>query len=352
MEAVVSRDELARAVAAAGAYATRAETRELACLMLEAGDGLAVSATDLNGYATLRSEALVVEGGRALVPGKMAQAVVKGLPDGAVTVAASGGRCAVRCEGVEYELPSPDPIDFPPEPELGDGSAAEMPAEALADMAARAARAAAKPGSDKPVLEGVRVELSAGALAVAATDGYKMFAVESACDGPDMQATAQAGMLERAKGEAGAASLSTDGRRARLSFGDASFTHPLVEGGYPDWRRLLPCEPAAACELEAAGLRAAARRAESVAAGAPVLLACDGSEVAVSVEPRGGDGARFREAVRCSGEPFSIACDPTHLAPMLASLGDGTARLLFSGELKPLVMRLGQASALVMPVRM
>lgn len=351
MKVTVSDSELSAAVSAVGGYCRTAGTRELSCLLLDAGEALSVSATDLNGHATFAAAAMVDEPGRALVPCKAISAIAKGLPAGPVAIEAEGGRCLVSGGRSEFEVPALDPGGFPEPPELGPGGAAVLPAAIVEDMAARVGKAAARPNSGRPAIEGVRVEHDGGRLVMVATDSYKMCFIEAECDGPAFEATVQPGFLDHARSMSGDVELAADGRRAELRCGGSSFSQPQVEGAYPNWRMLAPKDPEAVCEASRDALLAAVRRAASVSGDLPLLLSCSGGALALSLSPRDGDGVAFREEVPCEGDAFEIKLDPGHLLPMVQALGADTARLGFSGPLKPLALEGGAATAVVMPVR-
>lgn len=351
MRVTINDSELSAALSAVGGYCKTAETRELSCVLLDAGEGLSASATDLNGYATFEAAALVEEPGRALVPCKVLSAVAKGLPSGPVTIEADGGRCKVSGGKSEFELPALDARNFPEPPEAGRGSSIALPAATVEDMAIRVGRAAERRDDGRQSLKGVHLEHDGKVLTAVATDSYKMCFMELECAGEPFEATAQAGFLEHAKSMDGEVEVSADGRRVSLACGGSAFSQPQVEGGYPKWRMLVPKEPTAECEVSRDSLLAAVKRAASVNGGLPLRLSCSGESLLLEVVPRDGDGASYREEVPCDGGEFEIKLDPAQLLPMVQSLGADTARLVFSGAVKPFSLNGGAVTAVVMPVR-
>ena len=110
----MAKDEFAHAVATASKVAARGDTRELASLLFECdGDGVTVSATDMDMSVKVRCTGMVEEPGCALLPAAKLSKMAHMLPDKPVTVTADGGAATVKCGRVKFALVSLDADDYP-----------------------------------------------------------------------------------------------------------------------------------------------------------------------------------------------------------------------------------------------
>lgn len=187
-------------------------------------------------------------------------------------------------------------------------------------------------GSDPefPVLHGVLLDVGPDVLTVVATDRYRL-AVASvpvlALDGPARSVVAPPDL------PAGDGVLRVDD--AAVTVGRTA--HPLVEGAFPDHRRLLPAPSDRGVAVEAAELRAA------VAAGGTRRVA--GAEVTVLAVDDAG-----RLVVGAGHEGVGVNAE--FLLEAVDAGGAGPLRLELDGPLAPVALRSAEAFSLLMPVRL
>lgn len=250
MKLTVSPSTLQAALSVAQTAIKRSPTWLIAeHVLLEASeDRLTVSGTDLESRAWHTIAAEIEEPGRVTLPPKaitdFLDAVIPSEPV-TLTVAANhkaeltSGRTRIRAAGL-------DPEQFPVCPSFDDPAFDHtMPAETLATLIRSTAFAAAKNDS-RPVLAGVLFKVQDGALTMAAADGFRLAIREAHVeDAPDLDVVVHArllGRLANALDKATSARLRVDATRSSLLIGTEAgcWTARLIDGQFPDFRRIIP----------------------------------------------------------------------------------------------------------------
>jgi len=152
---------------------------------MQAASGILISATDAEGPVQLAStdmelslrvplHAEVEETGRAVLPARLAQEIVRVLPGNDVTLEAAGdaGRLQIRAGGGEYALHTYPADDFPRLPEIDLERVFEIDRTMFAQTLERVVRAASKDES-RPVLTGVLVQFEPGRVTDEACTGRR-----------------------------------------------------------------------------------------------------------------------------------------------------------------------------------
>lgn len=374
----VERDVLAEAVTwAARTLPSRPPMPVLAGLLVTADEsGLTLSSFDYEVSARVEAAADVSEPGTALVSGRLLADITRSLPARPVDVVTEDSKVVVTCGSSKFTLLTLPVEDYPTLP--------EMPSTAGrvhgGDFAAAVAQVAVAAGRDDtlPVLTGIRMEIEGDRLVLAATDRYRLAVRELTWqpDRPDVSAVAliQArSMADTARALADAdhidLALATGGTgegiigfEGSVDGGRRRSTTRLLDGEFPKYRALLPAESLATASVEAATLAEAVKRMSLVAErNTPVRLTFADGEVLL--EAGTGDEAQASEVVGCAftGEPLTIAFNPTFLLDGLSALGAPVGEFAFTAATKPAVLS-GKAEVeaeadtsyryLLMPVRL
>jgi DNA polymerase-3 subunit beta len=376
----VERDPLADAVAwAARSVSARPTIPVLAGLLLSiTDDQLSISGFDLEASTEVELEVAAAAPGQALVSGRLLADITRALPPHPVDVTVEGSRLTISCGSARFTLPSMPVEDYPRLPTMpttaGTVASAEF-ATAVAQVAIAAGR-----DDTLPMLTGVRLEIEADRLTLAATDRYRLAVRELAWHPGDPSAepvqvlvparTLADAAKSLATSESMTIALSSTGGTAEGIIGFAGATNGrasrattrLLDAAFPAYRSLLPTEWASTAEVQVAPLVEAIKRVALVAErNAPVRLEfADGS---VALTAGGDDEGRAEEQLEVGyeGEPITTAFNPQFLLDGLGALSSGSARLLFTSSNKPVVLRPDAAGAsagagdytyLIMPVRL
>lgn len=373
MKIRVERDVLAEAVAwAARSLPARPPVPVLAGLLLEAeGSSLRMSGFDYEVSARVEIEAEVLEGGRALVSGRLLADIAKALPSRPVELATdgpAGQRVAVTCGSSRFQLLTLPDEDYPTLPDMP-GVAGTVRGDAFATAVAQVAVAAGRDDT-LPVLTGVRVEIESDVITLAATDRYRL-AVRELTWSPEQSGLSAVALIpartlsETARalsgGERVVVALATGGTGEGLigfDGGGRRTTTRLLDGEFPKYRSLLPSESAAVASVDTAPFVDAVKRVALVAErNTPVRLSFSSGQV--TLEAGSGDDASASETLDATleGDDVAVAFNPGYLLDGLGAIGAPVAQLSFTAPQRP-AMLTGVADSgsdfryMLMPVRL
>lgn len=315
-------------------------------------DGLTISGFDYEVSAEVRVAAEIASPGSILVSGRLLSDITKALPAKPVDVSVEGTRVSLTCGSARFSLPTMPVEDYPALPTLPDETgviSADLFAEAIGQVAVAAGR-----DDTLPMLTGIRVEITGERVVLAATDRFRLAVRELtwSTSSPDVEAA----VLVPAKTLAEAAKAGTAGTDVHLALGAGSAvgkegllgirsegkrsTTRLLDAEFPKFRQLLPSEHTAVATISVAELTEAIKRVALVAdRGAQVRMefADDGLRLSAGAD----DVGRAEEdlAVAFSGEPLTIAFNPTYLTDGLGSLHSERVTFGFTTPSRPAVLR-------------
>ena len=383
----MERDVLADAVAwAARSLPARPPVPVLAGLMIDAsgqsGGSLVLSSFDYEVSARVETPADISEPGVALVSGRLLADIARSLPARPVEIATDGAKVVVTCGSSRFTLLTLPVEDYPTLPEMP-GASGSLRGDAFAAAVAQVSVAAGRDDT-LPVLTGVRLEIEAEKITMAATDRYRLAVRDLAwtpeqaglsaialvpartlSDTAKALASADKVTVALASGMTGSGTSGTAGSGEGLvGFEGAGrrTTSRLLDGEFPKYRSLLPAESASVATVETAGLVESVRRVALVAErNTPIRLSFSGGEV--TLEAGTGDEAQASESLdsTLTGDDISIAFNPTYLLDGLGALDTAYAELRFTASTRPAVLAgkdAGDAKAgdayryLLMPVRL
>jgi DNA polymerase-3 subunit beta len=370
----VERDVLADAVAwAARSLPARPPVPVLAGLMLDASDGrLVLSSFDYEVSARVEVAADISEPGVALVSGRLLADISRSLPARPVEVTTDAAKVVVTCGSSRFTLLTLPVEDYPALPEMP-GASGSLRGDTFAAAVAQVSVAAGRDDT-LPVLTGVRLEIEAEKITMAATDRYRL-AVRDLAWTPEQAGLSAIALVpartlsETAKALATADKVTVALAAAGSSDGLVGFegggrrtTTRLLDGEFPKYKSLLPSESASVATVETASLVESVRRVALVAErNTPIRLSFAGGEV--TLEAGTGDEAQASESLdaQLTGDDISIAFNPSYLLDGLNALDAAFAELRFTASTRPAVIA-GKAAAdatagddyryLLMPVRL
>lgn len=357
MIVTISRDELAAAISKPCKIAKGQRDTHLACILVTArGDSVSVEANDLYESCAVTAPALVEEPGSALIGGKALEDIVRAMPDGAVTISGDASGVAVSGGRAEFSVPSLDPADFPSFPEPGAGDAVTVPADALAALVRATSYACAREGmggAGGRAVEGVLVEVGEGRLRLTGTDGLCLARAWCAVEGAgSMREAFPAAVLADAAAacKGGDIELSASGAQLRMAGTSTVMTARSYSADYPNVDAFFAGEPTCTVRVGRASALDAARRAAVIGGTGAVGVGFDDGGMTLT---RSSDRESMRETVDAEvSAPMEIGLNAKMLVNALANLPAGSVEMGIENPIKPLVMRAGDAEAIVMPVRL
>jgi DNA polymerase III subunit beta len=350
----VERDVLAEAVAwAARSLPARPPVPVLAGLMLsadtDAAGRLVLSSFDYEVSARVEITADVTEPGVVLVSGRLLADITRSLPARPVEMATDGAKVVVTCGSSRFTLLTLPVEDYPTLPEMP-GASGSLRGDLFATAVGQVSIAAGRDDT-LPVLTGVRLEIEAEKITMAATDRYRL-AVRDLAWTPE-QAGLSAIALVPARTLADTAKSLTSADKVTLALASGGTgeglvgfegsgrrtTSRLLDGEFPKYKSLLPAESASVATVETAGLVESVRRVALVAErNTPIRLSFSGGEV--TLEAGSGDEAQASESLDAglTGDDISIAFNPAYLLDGLGVLDAAYAELRFTASTRPAVI--------------
>jgi DNA polymerase III subunit beta len=350
VEFELERDAFAEAIAwTAKGLPARPVVPVTAGVVLEVTDGaMIVSGFDFEVLNRIEVPVTDKAAGRVLVSGRLLAEIARALPPKDVRVVVEGNRLSVRCGSARFNLPLLHIEDYPAVPELP-ATSGKVRGDVFATAVAQVTAAASR-DETLPMLTGVRLEIGADHLSLAATDRYRLaeryLPWTATGSVPSTSLIVPAKTLADVAKSLGSASevmlsMGTADNEGFLGFsaGGRQTLTRLLDGEFVKFASLWPAEATTTVEVEVAELVAALKRVSLVAQRfAPVRLAFSDGLAALSAEAEDESSAEEELEVGITGEALTIGFNAGYLLDGLSAVTTPRARLSFTEPSKPTVI--------------
>jgi DNA polymerase-3 subunit beta len=361
MKFVVERDSLVDAVNwVSKSISNKPITTALLGIVIDAGEEITLSGSDLETSAKAKFKAEVSQKGKVLVPGRLLAEISRSLPAKPISFILEGTRVLVSAGSAKFTLPTLPLSEYPTLPELPVASGS-LNSDLFATAVNQVAIAAGKDDS-LPTLTGVFVEINKNQITLAATDRYRLAVRELTWSAQD--ANIETTSLLRARTLADAAKSLIGSSQVTIALAPATTNEKLVgfisegktmtsrvlDGSFPPFRHLLPSESTADAIIEVAPFLDSVRRVALVT-DKTVPLRLNFSNNTLQLEAGTGDEAQASEKldINYKGEDINIAFNPTYLTDGLTAINTAFVHISFTGANKPAVLT-GQTEAGSAPI--
>lgn len=366
MQFTCTRDEFSKGIhAVQRAVASRGPLPILSNIMLVTdGDGLKITATDLEVGIEARVQATIQTAGSITLAARQIAEIISKLPESDVVLAVGEDRASttVKCARSKFVLRSMPADEFPKLPTLGSGATmVTLAGDELARGIRQTQFAAAK--DDKSVISGILLFLEDGQLEVVATDGYRLamrrWTVDSTASLKVIVPARAMNEVARllASGGSDVITLATADNQALFTVGDRYLTSRMIDGQYPPYRQILPSTFTYVFTLDRGALQAAVERVS--------IMASEREAKVVSLVFKAGDLHLLANAadlgegdehlpIEYDGEEVKIAFNANYLLDALKAAEGETIQLHMNGPLQPAVLKSEEDatySCMVMPIR-
>ena len=363
MKFLIKKEDLARAVQRVQSTAGKKDsTPLLSGILLEAfTGGLRASATDLEVYTQSVCAAEVEKKGAVAVNAKKLLEIAKDLPAEEVSVESDkDNRVTIAAARARFKLPGLAAEDFPPAPEIKDSAMERMDGEFLRGLIDKTYFAVST-DEHKYNINGFYLERGEGFTRMAATDGHRLAFVERPGRAGDTQAAIlpRKGVLEmrRLLGEVeGEVLFGLDKKRAALMAGGAVISIRLIEGEFPDYRKVVPKDNDRVLLASKADILSALRRGAILTdKGHSVKLGINGNTLTVSSScPEYGEASEEMD-IEYSGPEMEAAYNSAYLIDAIEAVDSARVRLFFKDALDPVIIRPNGSddyTGVIMPMRL
>jgi DNA polymerase-3 subunit beta len=363
MDATCERESLLRHLQVAGrGVSTRSSIQVLAGIQIAAHGGeLHLAATDMELSVRTRLVAQVDTDGVVVAPGKKLLEIMRSLSGEQVHLRLADGMLVIESDGARYELNTFDADDFPQLPPTA-GQLFSLDRDALLETVQAVSRAASSDES-RPVLTGVKVQVSSERLTMVATDSYRL-SVRDIAISTDLAEAVEAIVPARALDELAriadaspAASIAVGVEAGQVLFGvdETWVTARRIEGQFPNHQQLIPQSFEHEAVIDRAELFEVVNRARVMAErNTPLRLAFNDGMLTVSASTQDIGAAEESLPIRYEGEELTIGFNADYLRDGIQSLGDDTVTLKLISPLRPGLLsgEDGSLLYLIMPVRL
>ena len=350
----------------------RSTIQLLGGILLEADEGLVrLSATDMEISVQTSSPAEVEEEGRVVIPARIFNDIVRSLPGGSFSLEHddSGGTVRLSAGENEYRIRAYAADDFPQLPGFDAEAAFRMSGEVLVETVEKVSRSYSR-DETRPVLTGILISFEENRVRMVTTDSYRLSIKETELATTAFEGSRESIIPARAMQEVSRifsgsdedeVEVSLSENQALFRIGDVLFGTRLIDGNFPEYRRLLPTTFEREISVGREELMGTLRRVNLFAQRQtpPVPVSLSFSEGAVEVIVRNGEVGEAHERLPATSEDdFLISFNPGYLLDGVSAIDTEKVVFKLNEALKPGLIVPGQNGEeepdfvyLIMPMR-
>ena len=329
----------------------RSTIQLLGGILVEAGgEALRLSATDMEISIQTSSPAEVEGEGRVVIPARIFNDIVRSLPGGSFSLEhdVSEGTVRLVAGENEYRIRAYAADDYPQLPVFP--SEAEgtfrMSGESLVETVEKVSRSYSR-DETRPVLTGILISFEDSRVKMVTTDSYRLSIKETELATTAFEGSREAIIPARSMQEVSRIfgsegeediEVSLSENQALFRIGDVVFGTRLIDGNFPEYRRLLPSDFEREIAIPREELIGTLRRVNLFAARQtpPVPVSLSFSEGAVEVIVRNGEVGDAHERLSASSEDeFLISFNPSYLLDGVSAIDSEKVVFKLNEPLKP-----------------
>lgn len=346
MKLSVTQENLSRALATVSRIAsTRGSLPILSNVLLKTVDNqLLVAATNLDVAISEVIGAKIKIEGSITVPARLMQDYVSSLPNGTLTLEVADNKMQLTTEHHKSTINGTPADDFPEMPVIDTPRELKL-AEGELKSALQQVLFAASSDEARPVLTGLFLHTINGELVAAATDSYRLAEKKVGKHTEDfsliLPAQSLQDVLRVMKDDSSDALLHFDEQQARFRIGSVELVTRLIEGNYPDYRKLLPSKYETTAIVKKADLqeitKVSSLFAREAAGGVTVTIDGENNQISIrSIASQVGENTAVADA-KVTGEA-TITMNSRYILDALGAFEGETIQLNVNGKLDPCVL--------------
>jgi DNA polymerase-3 subunit beta len=362
MNLQVTQENLDRALGSVARVANTRNTLPILSnvLIKTSNNRLSLSATNLDIAITHYIGAKVSEEGSITVPARLMQDFVGSLPEGVINLNLEETKLHVTTNQYNSVVNGMVADDFPVMPAISEGKTWSIGGLVLKKGLQQVVFAASN-DETRPVLTGVLLQTSAGKLYMAATDSYRLAEKQLGANKETIQLLIPASAMQdllRVIGDSDATvKVTHDDLQVLFQIGDVELVTRLVEGKYPDYKKLIPETFTTSATLKRADFMNITKVSSLFARESAGSVTIEVDEKAKQISIRsvasqlGENTATASADVKGSG---SITLNSRYLLDGLNAIGSDTVTFGFNGKLEPTLIsdpNSGDYQHVIMPLK-
>ncbi|MCP4550092.1 MAG: DNA polymerase III subunit beta [bacterium] len=247
MKITISQPELSRLASMAGNVVPNKSTLPiLSTILLNAsGEGLSLSATDLDLSIVIKADAEIESHGTVAIPAKRFSDIVRKLDSVDVVLEQKEGSLSISCGRAHFQISTMDAEDFPKLPGTQGVETFVAPSGTFKNMIRRT-RFAVSQDLARPSMNGIFMELNSGNITMVATDGHRLSFYKKP---EDLQLDNDYGVIIPSKAldqlmrllpDDGDLEIGIGDNQSFFKTGDIHLFTRLIEGPFPNYQQVVP----------------------------------------------------------------------------------------------------------------
>ncbi|MET1033084.1 MAG: DNA polymerase III subunit beta [Candidatus Saccharimonadales bacterium] len=321
---------------------------------------LSIAATNLDIAITHYIGAKVAEEGSITVPARLMQDFVSSLPSGVINLKLDEYKLGIATDQYQSVINGVSSEEFPVMPAIEGGKAWNI-SGAILKKSLQQVVMAASTDEARPVLTGVLLHSKDGKLFMAATDSYRLAEKELGDISEEVEllvpVSAMQDLLRIVGDFEGDVQVTNDEQQILFRVGDVELVARLIEGRYPDYRKLIPQEFATTATLKRADLLNVTKVSSLFARESAGSITINIDEATQNLSIRSvasqlGENTATADA-KVTGTGV-ITLNSRYLLDALHALGGDDVVFAFNGKLEPTIIRDPAASDythIIMPLK-
>lgn len=313
-------------------------------LLKTVGNRVSVAATNLDIAITHYIGSKVSEEGSITVPARLMQDFVNSLPGGVIDLKLDEYKLHVSTEKYQSVINGVSAEDYPVMPALSDGLSWTIASKTLKAGLSQVVIAASHDEA-RPLLTGVYFHSHDKHLYMVATDSYRLAEKKLMETTNDISLLIPATALQdllRILGEyEGDVEVKHDDQQVLFKVGDIELVTRLIEGNYPDYRKLIPSKFASSAKLKRTELtnitKVSSLFARESAGSVTINFDEDQSLVSIrSVASQLGENTSSASAEITGGGDITL--NSRYILDAVHALGGEDVKMSFNAKLEPCVL--------------
>lgn len=347
MKIQVTQENLTKALSSVARVAnTRNALPILANVLIKTeGTRLSLSATNLDIAITHYVGAKVEQEGSITVPARLMQDFVSSLPSGTITLELNGNKLQVTTAQYNSTVNGIVADDFPVMPEIADGTSWTL-AGGVLKKALQQVIFAASNDESRPVLTGVFIHAADKQRYMASTDSYRLAerSLGGAAEDSSLlvPASAMQDLLRIVTDESNEVTVVHNEQQVLFTVGDVALVARLIDGSYPQYRKLIPSDFTTLVKLKKADFVNVTKVSSLFARESAGSVTIEVSETDQTLSIRSIASQVGENTAVADGEVTgdgSITLNSRYLLDGLNALTGDTVTFGFNGKLEPTLLR-------------
>ncbi len=362
MKLQVTQQNLAKALSTVARVANSRNTLPILSnvLLRTENNRLSIAATNLDIGITHFIGSKITKEGAITVPARLMQDFISSLPDSVLNLELTDNKLHITNDQYQSTINGIVADDFPVMPAIKEGVTWKAPAADFKKALSQVVFAASADDA-RPVLNGVFFHSSGGQAVAVATDSYRL-AENKLTKTPKqinflMPGSAAQDLLRIISDTDQEVVVTHDDQQVLFRVGDVNLVARLIEGNYPDYRKLIPTKFATTAKLARADFINIAKVSALFAreSAGSITIKADRDDKSVSINAiasqLGENTAKAEAKVTGGGD---VTLNSRYLIEALNAFGAEEIEFCFNGKLEPCILRSATEPNylhLIMPLR-